>query len=135
MGVLAIMLTESVKKMKQAEIIITNTSMADEIHAALLKGQAKLLYDCLMDTVTSLYENGSNMHWEDLLNQANDLNAVLNILSDYEPTENWHRGPDDLDSGEFELVAIIRDQKTKKKSRKKKTPKDRALDRIGGKKK
>ncbi len=104
--------------MKKMELKITNTSMADDIHAALLKRQAKLLYDCLMDTVTDLYENGSGIHWEDLLCQAEDLNAVLRILSNYEPNKDWHRGPDELEN--CELVAVITDQKKKKKKKGKK---------------
>ena len=107
--------------MKQAEIIITNTSMADEIHATLLKRQAKDLYAALKQTMKGLRKDKKEkgmqdlrgLHWEDLLNQAEDLNAVLRILSNYEPNKNWHRNPDDLDGGE--LVAIIRDQKKRKK--------------------
>ncbi len=125
--------------MEQAEINITNTSMADELHATLLKRQAEDLYAALKKTMKDLRKDKRRkglqdlrgLHWEDLLNHANDLNAVLQILSLYEPNKNWHRGPDELDGGD--LVAIITDKKTKKS--KKNTPKDRALDRIGGRKK
>ncbi len=100
-------------EMKKMELEITNTSMADDIHVALLTRQAKLLYECLRATVNDLSLDDRGRDWEDLLCQAEDLNAVLRILSGYEPNANWHRGPDELEG--CELVAIIKDPEKKKK--------------------
>ncbi len=106
--------------MKKIKIDITNTSLADEIHAALLKREAKSLYAALKQTMKGLRKDKRRkglqdlrgIHWEDLLCQAEDLNAVLRILSQYEPNRDWHRGPNDLDDGG--LVAVITDSKKKK---------------------